>query len=377
MKKPRSRWRVASMALVAVALLAIVAWIHHRHAAPAPVEPPRVVATAPVALRDVPVYVSAIGTVTPTQTVTVRTQVGGTLTGLSFREGQVVSAGDVLATIDDRALRAQVLAAEGALQRDEAALRNAQADLVRYQALVKIGSVTQQQVDTQAAAVAQAQGTVLSDRGQRDNLAVQLGYTKVTAPIAGVTGLRAVDVGNLVSPSDTDGIVTLATVSPISVKFAVTEDELGQVLAAMHAGEVPVDLSDRAGKALASGVLEAVDNRVDTTTGTVTVRALFPNTDRALYPNQFVNARLRVAVLHGASVLPSRAIQRGAHGAFVYTVVQGKAVMRTVTTGPTDGDASVITPSSGGAAWRAGEPVVVSGADALTDGARVSEPAHP
>lgn len=376
MKKPRRRWPYVGLALAILALLALLARIR-QPAAPAPAERPRVVATQVLQQRDVPVYVAAIGTVTPTQTVTVRSQVGGTLTAINFREGQLVEAGDVLAHIDDRALHAQVVAAEGALQRDEATLRNAQADLARYRELVKIGSVTQQQVDTQAAAVAQAMGTVRSDRGQRDNLAVQLGYTKVTAPISGVTGLRAVDVGNLVTPSDSAGIVTLATVSPINVKFAVTEDQLGQVLAAMHRGEVPVELTDRAGKALGQGVLEAVDNRVDTTTGTVTVRALFPNEDMALYPNQFVNVRLRTDVLHDASVVPSKAIQRGAQGDFVFVAVNGKAAMRKVVTGPADGGDNVVTAAAGGAAFNPGDRVVVGGGDALVDGTPVSEPVAP
>ncbi|NID03345.1 efflux RND transporter periplasmic adaptor subunit [Luteibacter jiangsuensis] len=374
--KTRRRWRYAGLVMLVAAVLALVAWYRHRAPAAA-TEHPRVVATQPVQRREVDVYVDAIGTVTPTHTVTVRAQVEGTLTGLNFREGQAVKAGDVLATIDDRALRAQVAAAEGALQRDEAALRNAQADLARYRELVKIGSVTQQQVDTQAAAVEQAMGTVRSDRGQRDNLAVQLGYTRVAAPIGGVAGLRAVDVGNLVAPSDTGGIVTLATVSPISVKFAVTEDQLGQVLAAMHRGEVPVELADRAGKPLGRGVLEAVDNRVDTTTGTVTMRAIFPNDPMTLYPNQFVNARLRVNTLRAASVVPARAIQHGVKGDFVFVAIGGKAVQRAVIAGPVDGTMQAITTPGGGAALQAGERVVISGGDALVDGAAVSEASRP
>lgn len=375
--KTRRRWRYAGLAMLVVAALALVAAWHRRPAPGATVDRPRVVATQPVQRRDVDVYVGTIGTVTPTHTVTVRAQVEGTLTALNFREGQMVNAGDVLATIDDRALHAQVIAAEGALQRDEAALHNAQADLARYRELVKIGSVTQQQVDTQATAVEQAMGTVRSDRGQRDNLVVQLGYTQVAAPVGGVTGLRAVDVGNLVAPSDTGGIVTLTTVSPIGVKFAVTEDQLDQVLAAMHRGDVPVELADRAGKPLGHGVLEAVDNRVDTTTGTVTMRALFPNEEMTLYPNQFVNVRLRVDTLRGVSVVPTRAIQHGAKGDFVFVATGGKAALRAVVAGPVDGTMQVAAAPGGGAALQAGERVVVSGGDALTDGAAVSEPSTP
>ena len=224
--------------------------------------------TTAIAVRDVPVFLNAVGTVTPSTTVIVRAQVQGTLASINFREGQVVARGDLLATIDDRALRAQLQTAEGALLRDRAQLANARRDLDRTRALVDIGSASRQQLDTQETAVQQAEGIVKADSGSVDNLRVQLSYTRITAPIDGVVGLRAVDLGNLVQSGDANGVATLTSVSPTTVKFALSIDQMSRVLNARRQGPVRVDALGRdGGDVLAEGSLEAIDNRVDAATG--------------------------------------------------------------------------------------------------------------
>lgn len=373
-KKHKVRWIAATTVL----LLVLAGMAIHRHQRPAPAgdERPRTVQVAAPAHRDVPVHVDAIGTVTPTHTVTVRAQTGGTLTSLRFREGQVVHQGDVLATIDDRSLRAQALSAEGALQRDQAMLGNARSDLARVRAQLEIGSATQQQVDALSATVQQYVGTIKADQGQLENLKVQLGYAQVIAPIDGITGLRVVDVGNLIEPADSGGIVTLTTMAPIDVKFAVSEADLAAVLAAMRHGDVAVDVYDRGGRdLLASGLLDSIDNRVDATTGTVMSRASFPNGDRALFPNQFVNVRLRVKVLPNAMLVPTRAIQHGASGDYVYVVAGDKAAIRYIDAGPADGEDTVVLPADQArrtVALASADRVVVSGAENLSAGMSVT-----
>lgn len=366
---------------ILVLLVALVVLRRHHHDASPPATDARPVRTVAVGTRDVPVYLDAIGTVTPTHTVVVRTQVAGALTSVRFREGQAVHVGDVLATIDDRALKAQVQSSEGALERDQAVLANARADLRRFQGLVKIGSVTQQQVDTQAAQVRQYEGTLKADRGTLANLQVQLGYTQVVAPIAGIAGLRAVDAGNQVQPGDSSGIVTLTTLAPITVKFAVAEDNLSTLAAALERGSVPVQLFDREGHVrLADGVVVAVDNQVDASTGTVMVRARFANAQHALFPNQFVRVRARVDVLPHALVLPTRAIQHGDRYDYVYLDIAGTAVLRKLRSGAVDGDDTVVlnvADDAPGEAIKAGDRVITDGADALDQGMPVSASSRP
>ncbi|SEL08494.1 membrane fusion protein, multidrug efflux system [Pseudoxanthomonas sp. GM95] len=363
------RWRpwvltVVILLAAGVAILLIV----HRQPGDTDTSKPLVVRTAPIAAGDVPVYLDAVGTVTPFSTVTVRTQVQGTLASVAFKEGQVVRKGDLLATIDDRALRAQLDTAEGALARDRAQLANARRDLARMQAMVDIGSASRQQLDSQDTAVRQAEGVVKSDAGSVENLRVQLGYTRIVAPMDGVAGLRAVDAGNLVSPSDADGVVTLTSLSPTTVKFALPIDQVSQVVDARGEGAVDVEAFDRdGGKSLAKGGLEAIDNRVDQDTGTVMLRARFDDPNGVLFPNRFVSARIHVQTLRGAMTVPLAAIRHGSDGAYMFVVRDGKAHLQAVTLGPTQGEQGAI--SAKGLA--AGTQVAVEGIDALEDGVDV------
>lgn len=367
---------VASAMCVILALVIAGRW--HRRQSGVAVDQPRKVGVVPVGVKDVPVYVEAPGTVTPMQTVVVHTQVSGTLTAIRFHEGQHVKAGDILATIDDRAFKAQVMAATGTLQRDQALLDNAHADLERDRALVKIGSVTRQQLDTQAALVKQYEGAVKADTGSLGNLQVQLGYTRVLAPIDGVAGLRAVDAGNLVQPTDANGIVTLTSLAPTSVKFAVPEDDLSRVLAAeqeSRSGQpLSVDAFDRSSHTvLARGWLDAIDSLIDVSTGTVMMRAIFDDPGHRLFPNQFVNVRLQLYTLHQVEVVPTRAIQHGTRGDYVYIEQAGKAVRKTIVAGPTAGDDTVVLDQARGTSPLPSKAVVISdGADALDDGVAVS-----
>ena len=330
---------------------------------------PLPVATAPARSQDFIVYLNALGNVTPRSTVTVRPRVDGQLARVLFREGQMVKAGDVLAEIDPRPFEVQVTQAQGQMARDQAQLANAQIDLQRYQTLLKQDSIAQQQVDTQAALVRQYQGTIVADKGAVDNANLQLSYTKIRAPTSGRTGLRLVDAGNIVHQSDTNGIVVITEIDPIDVVYSIAEDKLAAVRKRVASGDaMPVDAYDRDGKVkLAAGKLLTVDNQIDTTTGTVKLKAEFPNPAAALFPNQFVNVRMQVETLKGATVVPTAAIQRGSVGAFVYRVNDDNTVtVRPVKLGPAEGETTVVT--SGVAP---GERVVVDGLDKLKDGASI------
>ena len=330
---------------------------------------PLPVATAPARSQDFIVYLNALGNVTPRSTVTVRPRVDGQLARVLFREGQMVKAGDVLAEIDPRPFEVQVTQAQGQMARDQAQLANAQIDLERYKTLLAQDSIAQQQVDTQAALVRQYQGTIVADKGAVDNANLQLSYTKIRAPTSGRTGLRLVDAGNIVHQSDTNGIVVITEIDPIDVIYSIAEDKLAAVRKRVASGDaMPVDAYDRDGKVkLAAGKLLTVDNQIDTTTGTVKLKAEFPNPAAALFPNQFVNVRMQVETLKGATVVPTAAIQRGSVGAFVYRVNDDNTVtVRPVKLGPAEGEMTVVT--SGVAP---GERVVVDGLDKLKDGASI------
>ena len=252
-------------------------------------EPVAAVAVVP---QDVPVYIDALGTVTPTQSVTVITQVDGILASVAFKEGQQVRKGQVIARIDDRALKAQLAQAQGILAHDQAVLSNAQRDLARYRELIKAGSISQQTLDTQISTVAQQVGTVAADQGSVQNLEVQLSYCTITSPVDGIVGLRQVDPGNYVTTASTSAIAVITQMKPATVVFAVPEDYLGAINQAKAAGVVSVLAYDRNKQnLLASGQLLALDNQVDTSTGTIKVKAQFDDAEHALFPNQFVDYR--------------------------------------------------------------------------------------
>jgi multidrug efflux system membrane fusion protein len=318
---------------------------------------------------DLPVYLAAVGTVTSLNTVTVRSRVDGQLLRTLFREGQTVRAGELLAEIDPRPFQAQLTQAEGQLARDQAALANAHLDLERYRQLVAGGFIARQQLDTQVSAVAQGEGAIKADQGQIDSIKVQLTYCRILAPITGRVGLRLVDPGNMVHANDAGGMVVLTQMEPIAVVFTIPEDSLPPVLKRLRASTpITVDAYDREGRTkLASGTLLAVDSQIDPGTGTVRIKASFANTDGALYPNQFVNARVLVDVLHDTVLVPVEAIQRGAQGPFVYVVRANRTTeLRNVTVGPSEGGLTVVRGGVG-----AGEAVVVEGADKVQQHARV------
>lgn len=315
---------------------------------------------------DVRVIVSAIGTMNARATAVVRAKVSGELMALRFKEGDEVRAGQVLAEIDPRSFQATLAQADGALRRDQALLKNAQLDLKRYQELQAKDSIAAQQVDTQAALVRQLEGTVAADQAQVDAARLQLSYTRVTAPFAGRLGLRQADRGNVVGPSDVNGIVTINQVRPMDAAFSVPETHLPQMRRRLAAGEdLPVELWDReARRQLAKGRVVALDNAIDTTTGTIKVKAAFANEDGALYPNQFVNVRLQVNLLESVLTVPATAVQNN----YVYLVQQDSTVtQRRIRVGVTDGDRVNIEGD-----LREGDQVVTDGIDRLREGAKVA-----
>jgi multidrug efflux system membrane fusion protein len=323
----------------------------------------------PVRTADIAVYLTGLGTVTPLATVTVRSRVDGQLLRVLFREGEFVKAGQLLAEIDPRPFQVQLTQAQGQLAKDQALLKNAMIDLERYRTLFEQDSIAKQQLDTQASLVRQYEATIKADQGAVDSARLQLTYSRVTAPLSGRIGLRQVDVGNIVRASDTNGIIVITQLQPISALFTIPEDSVSTVMRRLRSGDrLSVDAWDRADKnKLASGTLVTVDNQIDPATGTVKLRAQFPNNDYALFPNQFVNARMLVDTLEGATVVPNAAVQRGAQGTFVYVVKADNTVtVRPVKLGPAQGE--LVSVQSG---LTPGEQVVTDGADRLREGARV------
>jgi multidrug efflux system membrane fusion protein len=322
---------------------------------------------------DIPVTLEALGTVTPAAVATVRPQVAGVLQKINFTEGQVVRAGQVLATIDPRQSEIALLQATGQRQRDEAQLENARLTLSRYRTLLSQDSIARQEVDTQEALVKQLQATVKTDTAAENLARLNLSYAQVKAPISGRVGLRTVDIGNLVSSGDANGIAVITQFSPIDVEFAVPQDQVPELQGRIAANaRLPAIALDRTRSAtLATGRFAALDNQVDTQTGTVRAKARFDNTDNKLFPSQFVNLRLQVRTIEGAVVVPVNALRHGANGDFVYVLdPQARTVaLRTVTRGQATGDKVQVATG-----LKAGEQVITEGADRLKDGAKVTLP---
>ncbi len=334
-------------------------------------DPNRVQPVLAVAARkaDLNVVQNGLGTVSALRAATVKARVDGLLQNVLFQEGQVVKAGDVMAEIDPKQLQVQLAQVEGQLARDQAQLNNAKLDLERYRVLLAQDSVSKQQLDSQESLVRQFEGTVKIDQAQVDSAKLQLSYTRVTAPISGRLGLRLVDAGNIVRSSDAVGLVVITQIDPITVVFTIPQDSLQRVLQRLKAGEkLAVDAWDREQKnKLAVGTLITVDNQIDTATGTIKLKAQFPNPDGLLFPNQFVNVRMVVETKKDATVIPMAAIQRGAQGTIVYVVKEDKTVsLRPVKMGAVENDNVAI--DSG---VRPGEMVVTDGIDRLREGAKV------
>jgi multidrug efflux system membrane fusion protein len=337
---------------------------------------PVAVGTATASLGDIAVKIPALGTVTPLATVTVRTQISGVLQRIFFTEGQLVKQGDTLAQIDPRPYEAALQQMQGNLKRDQALLADAKLDLKRYEGLVKEDSIAQQQLDTQKALVDQYIGTIEADEGQVKTAQVNLIYTRIAAPATGIVGLRQVDQGNYVTPGDTNGIVLLNQLQPITVIFAIPEDNVSAIAKRLNAGAtLTVEAFDRPNiTKIADGKLLTLDNSIDITTGTVKLRAQFENADRALFPNQFVNVQLLVDTLHDQIIMPNSAVRRGAPNGvttdFVYIVNADRTVsVHPVTLGVVDGERVAVTKG-----LAVGDIVVTEGADRLRDGAQVLLP---
>src|SRR5215472_3300781 len=321
--------------LAGTLLLGIVIGLVHRHktvqtnrAKPASGPPPVQVTTAVVRKGEIGVYVNALGVVTPVPTVMVKSRVDGQLMSVNYVEGQMVHEGDSLVEVDPRPFQAQLTQAEGQLARDKALLENAHVDLDRYQIAYSKNAIPKQQLDTQHATVHQYEGTVKFDQGQVDNARLQLDYSHITAPITGRVGLRLVDPGNIVHATDSNPLAVITQLEPITVVFSIAEDYLPEIQNQLSQGKkLVVEAYDRAQQTkLATGTLLSVDNQIDPSTGTVKLKALFPNEDDALFPNQFVNARLLVDTQQDATLLPSAVIQRNAQGPFVYLLGESNTV---------------------------------------------------
>lgn len=329
--------------------------------------PPVQAATA--TSESVPRYLSGLGTITAANTVTVRSRVSGQLKAIHFQEGQQVNAGDLLAEIDPSEFNVALAQAQGQLAKDKATLANARRDLARYQQLAKTSLVSRQDLDAQQALVSESEGTVKADEASVASAQLQLEWSRITTPVSGRVGLKQVDVGNQISSSDTTGIVVLTQTHPIDLIFTLPESDIATVVQAQKSAQkLVVEAWDRTNKQkLSSGTLLSLDNQIDATTGTIKLKARFDNQDDALFPNQFVNARMLVATQQDAVVIPAAALQMGNEGNFVWVLNdKNKVSKHTVTPGIQDSQKVVIS-----AGLSAGDRVVTDGIDRLTEGAQV------
>jgi len=395
--KKKRRWLGTVIAVLLVAALGALAWyLTHKPAAgsggaayggpPGPGGPggpggagrrgggqnTTTVGVAAVARADIPIYVDALGTVTPSATVTVVPQVSGVLTQVPFQEGQMVKTGQLLATIEPRPFELAVMSAQGTLQRDQASLEAANVTLKRYQTLLQEDSIARQDVDTQVATVKQLQGTVLGDQAALGTAKLNLEWTRIKAPVSGRVGLRSVDIGNLVSSGTSTGITTITELAPIDVEFAIPQDRIPQLQARVAAGAVlAVSAMDRTRTTLLdTGAFLSLNNQSDTQTGTVRAKARFSNARNALFPSQFVNVRILLDTLKDATVVPVTALRHGPNGDFVYVLNDDRTVTQTtVVQGIASADTVQITQG-----LDIGERVITEGGDRLKDGAKVSLP---
>jgi multidrug efflux system membrane fusion protein len=365
------------------AVLLLVVWIiHHSKATQEQKaqggpfgdhDAPVAVATGTATTGDMPVTIAALGTVTPLATVTIKTQISGQLTQVAFKEGQMVRQGDFLAQIDPRPYQAALEQAQGNLRRDQALLANAKVDLKRYEGLVAEDSIAHQQLDTQVALVEQYQGTIVGDEAAVDTAKVNLAYTHITSPVTGRAGLRQVDAGNYVTPQDTNGLVVVTQLQPITVIFPVPEDNAPMIMKRLREGTtLTVQSFDRTNTTLlAEGKVLTLDNEIDPTTGTIKLRAEFDNKDNTLFANQFVNVQLLLNVQHDQVIIPTAAVQHGTPNgvatAFVYLVKPDSTVaVQPVTLGTSDGEHTSVLKG-----LTAGNVVVTEGGDRLREGAKI------
>ena len=371
----RGRRRPISIAILVLLVVAGIVWWSKQAGTPQPAgggrnSAPMSIVPETVGKGDIGINLNALGTVTSLATVTIRTQISGYLQKIDFKEGDDVKKGDLLAEIDPRPYEAALAQAQGNLTRDQALLKGAQVDLTRYQGLAAQNAVPRQTLDTQIALVAQYQGTVEADGAAVKAAQVNLNYCRIVSPLDGRVGLRLVDQGNYVTPGDTNGLVVITQLQPISVLFTLPEDNLQTVLKRMQSGAtLPATAYDRAGaNKIADGTLQTFDSQIDPTTGTIKARAQFPNDPRVLYPNQFVNIRLLVDTHKDVTTMSTAGIQRGVPGTFVYLVNPDSTVsVRKVVLGVTDGDRVEV--KSG---LNPGDRIVIDGADKLRDGAKIN-----